>query len=254
MKNRIYFTIVVVLIFSLSCNVSTGTGNPDRSSTEQANYQGKNPWILTATECNAPKFDDNVLDGFKYFQGMWQEAKVVPNPEPRSMFELNQITAEHEINGPSRSLFPLGGTSYDFGPPCTWVTLSSSKPNQYYFLYRSKDGMLQKYTLKSDAVLEAMLGNWKHIPPPEKDGDSGFEVNIKDDCPVGHYCLSASGNNVNIGPLPELDTNSKNACFGTEDNYICLAFVRTDWLQTTINEGEDISSLLGPYSHKLTRK
>jgi len=81
MKNGICFTIAIVLIFSQSCNVLTGTGNPN---TEQGNDQGNNPWMVTATDCDAPNFGE-LLDpnsnfaenGFKYFQGMWQEAKAL---------------------------------------------------------------------------------------------------------------------------------------------------------------------------------
>lgn len=204
-------------------------------------FSGKSPWWLTRTECLAPNFGDDGPDfyqkTFLYFQSMWREAGLTPNPEPQAN---NQILS---LNTPT-FMTNFGG-DYNFYPPCTWIALASKNVGQYYLLFRLKDNSLRKYLLNNDSIMDVLVGNWieKDINNP----DFSAEITVERNCGNGPYCINLSRVDLNSksGPFPLFYARTKNACFGTSwNNFICLDY---EWIINPVNNNYDETLILSSW-------
>jgi hypothetical protein len=222
---------------NVTIEAATIPSAPSIAPTEPA-FTGKSPWWLTRTECLAPDFGDLgpafYQKTFSYFQSMWREAGLIPNPEP---------TANNEILSLNTPTFMINfGGDYAFFPPCTWIALASKNANQYYLLFRLKDNSLRKYLLNNDSILDIMVGNWveKDINRPDYEADLSVERN----CGNGSYCINISRVDLHskIGPFPLFYVRTKNACFGTQwTDFECLDY---EWMFNPVTKNYDEALLL----------
>lgn len=246
MRSKVCMIMATIFMASVACStISTKIPIGQNISPGYNGNLSNNPWMLTATQCMAPDFGDLNFEpnsafsknSSKYFEDMWKEANLTS--------KIASISPNSGADG-----FPLTGNDVDFGPPCAWSTISTDNPIQYYFLFRSKDGALQKYILRNDVVAQVMVGNWEYKAPYESPV-MYLKATVKTNCDGKDFCLYLSDGQKGIGPLPLFDANSRTACFGKQEDYICLAFNRTDRLQL-IGSGETVSPLIYDYAYPLS--
>ncbi|MBI5954442.1 MAG: hypothetical protein HY865_22525 [Chloroflexi bacterium] len=238
------YLFVFVLLLVISCSQVTVPVTPVATNTlasTKTSYTGKNPWLVANTECHDADFlsktnTHSQEEVFDYFQSMWSEAKVVPDPKIYSIQDLYAT-----VTGTER---PLSSIRFSNSPPCTWITLPSEKQNQYYLLFRGKENFTQKYILNNDAVLDVMVGQWG-----SKNSDKVATVSTGQNCTTGSYCISIISDcikNKTVDSLPLFDVNSNMACFGSEENYVCMEYFPNDALYMNAN-GVDIPSCLASF-------